>query len=75
MALRKIVLQEALPMVLLEVLSLDAVLDRVPESYIQAIFDSYLASRFVYRYGINPSQYAFFEFMAPYFERLGTAAE
>ena len=36
---------------------------QVPENYIRAIFGSYLASRFVYSYGINASQFAFFDFM------------
>jgi glutamate dehydrogenase len=36
---------------------------QVPDNYIRAIFGSYLASRFVYTYGINASQFAFFEFM------------
>jgi glutamate dehydrogenase len=36
---------------------------QVPDNYIRAIFGSYLASRFVYSYGINASQFAFFDFM------------
>jgi glutamate dehydrogenase len=33
---------------------------QVPDNYLRAIFGSYLASRFVYEYGINASQFAFF---------------
>jgi hypothetical protein len=33
----------------------------VPESYLRAIFGSHLASRFVYEFGNNPSQFAFFD--------------
>ena len=62
--LRRVVLNEALPPILLEKIGLDTLLKRVPESYVRAIFGSYLASRFVYQYGTNSvSQFAFFEFM------------
>jgi glutamate dehydrogenase len=33
---------------------------QVPENYLRAIFGSYLASRFIYKHGINASQVAFF---------------
>jgi glutamate dehydrogenase len=33
---------------------------QVPDNYLRAIFGSYLASRFVYSYGISASQFAFF---------------
>ncbi|KAL5039431.1 NAD-dependent glutamate dehydrogenase [Batrachochytrium dendrobatidis] len=69
--LRKVVLNEAFPKTLLEKVGLDTLLKRVPESYVKAIFGSFLASRFVYRYGVEPSQFAFFEFMAPYFAKSG----
>lgn len=69
--LRRIVLNEAFPRILLDKIGLDALLKRVPESYVKAIFGSYLASRFVYKYGTEPSQFAFFEFMAPYFAKIG----
>nr|KAJ3412067.1 NAD-dependent glutamate dehydrogenase [Polyrhizophydium stewartii] len=67
--LRRVVLREAFPKVLLDKLGIDALLKRVPESYVRAIFGSYLASRFIYKYGTEPSQFAFFEFMAPYFAK------
>ena len=69
--LRRIILSEAFPKLLLEKLGLDTLLKRVPENYVRAIFGSYLASRFVYQYGTEPSQFAFFEFMSPYFKKLG----
>jgi glutamate dehydrogenase len=68
--LRRVVLCEAFPPVLLQKVGLDNLLKRVPESYVKAIFGSYLASRFVYKYGCEPSQFAFFEFMAPYFSKI-----
>lgn len=69
MGLRKIVLQEALPKLLLERVGLGVLMTRIPNAYLKAIFSSFLASRFVYQAGVAPSQFAFFEFMAKYFER------
>ncbi|KAI1328480.1 NAD-specific glutamate dehydrogenase [Xylariaceae sp. FL0255] len=61
---RRSVLADALPKLLLEKVGLDAIIDRVPNSYLQAIFGSYLASRFVYEFGSQPSQFAFYDFMS-----------
>lgn len=62
-SLRKTIMQEALPVTLREQLGLDTILERVPVAYLKAIFGSYLASRFIYLYGIGSSQFAFFDFM------------
>jgi glutamate dehydrogenase len=69
-ALRRTVLRDAFPQLLLDRLGLDTLLERVPEPYVKAIFGSYLASKFVYKYGTNPSQFAFFEFMSPFFSKI-----
>ncbi|KAF2115576.1 NAD-specific glutamate dehydrogenase [Lophiotrema nucula] len=61
---RRSVLREALPSLLLETIGLDKLTERVPENYLRAIFGSYLASRFVYEYGISASQFSFFDFMS-----------
>jgi glutamate dehydrogenase len=58
---RKSVLAEALPRQLLQKIGLDKIMERVPDNYLRAIFGSYLASRFVYGYGISASQFAFFD--------------
>ncbi|KAJ3231548.1 NAD-dependent glutamate dehydrogenase [Chytriomyces hyalinus] len=68
--LRKLILTEAFPKLLIDKLGLDTLLERVPESYVRAIFGCFLASRFVYKYGASPSQFAFFEFLAPYFAQI-----
>ncbi|KAF9159656.1 NAD-dependent glutamate dehydrogenase [Actinomortierella ambigua] len=70
LALRKVVLEEAFPNLLLKQVGLDTLLKRVPENYVRAIFGAFLASRFVYKYGTEPSQFAFFEFMTPYFAKV-----
>ncbi|KAJ5779169.1 Glutamate/phenylalanine/leucine/valine dehydrogenase C-terminal [Penicillium paradoxum] len=62
-ALRRSVLGDALPRRLLDKIGLETILGRVPENYLRAIFGSYLASRFVYEYGNQPSQFSFFDFM------------
>jgi glutamate dehydrogenase len=71
--LRRAVMEEAFPDELVKEIGVEKLMERVPIPYIQAIFGSYLASRFVYSYGINPTQFAFFEFMAPYFAKVAKA--
>lgn len=44
--LRMIVLKEAFPKILLDKLGLETLLKRIPDTYVKAIFGSYLASRF-----------------------------
>jgi len=63
LALREKVLSEAIPIRLLELLGLETVSKRVPEAYIKAVFGAYLASRFIYKFGISASELSFFEFM------------
>ncbi|KAI1378371.1 NAD-specific glutamate dehydrogenase [Hypoxylon crocopeplum] len=59
--IRRAVLADALPKLLLDKIGLDTIISRVPDSYLRAIFGSYLASRFVYEFGSNPSQFAFYD--------------
>ncbi|RDA94556.1 hypothetical protein CP533_2728 [Ophiocordyceps camponoti-saundersi (nom. inval.)] len=54
--IRKDVLQDALPALLLEKIGLETIISRVPESYLRSIFGSYLASRFVYEFGSEPNK-------------------
>ncbi len=64
--LRRVVLAEAIPRKLQDLVGLDTILSQAPESYIRAIFCAYLSSRYVYKYGIDANEFAFFEFMEPY---------
>ena len=66
--LRHTILSHAIPQKLIELLGLDSILHRVPDTYIQAIFGAYLASRFVYKVGLDTNQMSFFEFMQPYIQ-------
>ena len=68
--LRKSVLKLAIPKKLQELVPLDEILSRVPESYIQAIFGAYLSSRYVYKCGLDANEFEFFEFMQPFIRNL-----
>lgn len=69
-ALRKVVLKELLPEELQSLAGgYDNLVKVCPESYLKACFSAYLSSRFVYRYGIDSNDFAFFEFMTPYTEK------
>ena len=59
--IRRSVLRDALPKLLLDKIGLDTIMQRVPETYLRSIFGSYLASRFVYQDGSEPSQFAFYD--------------
>ncbi|KAK0630569.1 NAD-specific glutamate dehydrogenase [Bombardia bombarda] len=62
--IRRSVLADALPNLLIEKIGLDTIIQRVPDPYLRAIFGSFLASRFVYEFGSSPSQFAFYDFMS-----------
>lgn len=61
--LREKVVRQHCPPILIEKFGLDTVMQRVPESYLKAIFGSQLASRFIYKYGIDAPEFAFFDYM------------
>lgn len=61
--LRRNVLTDYCPKVLLNLLGLDTILKRVPQNYLRAIFGAQLASRYVYEYGLDANEVAFFEFI------------
>ena len=46
-----------------ELVGLDTLLERLPEAYQQAVFGYYIASRYVYQYGMSGEEFAFFEYM------------
>lgn len=73
--IRNLVLSEACPPVLLELVGgVEGLCQRVPENYVRAIFGAYLASRYVYRYGLETNPFDFFEFVQPYFDKAKTAS-
>mmetsp|Transcript_110286 Transcript_110286/g.235549 ORF Transcript_110286/g.235549 Transcript_110286/m.235549 type:complete len:1061 (+) Transcript_110286:91-3273(+) len=62
-ALVSAVLEAAVPPQLLKRLGVSGVLQNVPPNYVGAIVASWVASRFVYEYGIDASEVSFFLFM------------
>jgi len=60
--LRNSVLKDAVPSLLTELVGgLDVLLERVPDNYMRAIFNKYLASRFIYTCGIAADHVAFYQ--------------
>lgn len=53
-----------LPSVLLEKIGFERLLQRLPESYKRALFASYLASRYVYKYGLDANEVNFTSFIS-----------
>jgi glutamate dehydrogenase len=62
--IRRKVLAKAFPKRLQELVGLDELINRLPEPYQQAVFGYYIASRYVYKYGLSGREFAFFEFMS-----------
>jgi len=63
---RDAVMKHAVPQRLQELVGLEEILQRVPENYLQAIFSCYIASRYVYKFGLTAPEPHFLSFMAPY---------
>ncbi|EGC37734.1 NAD+ dependent glutamate dehydrogenase [Dictyostelium purpureum] len=62
--LRRKIVSAACPKVLLNLLGVDKIMERVPVPYVKAIFGAYLASRFVYQYGLSSPEFAFYSFIS-----------
>eukprot|EP00128_Syssomonas_multiformis_P005272 Colp12_sorted_trinity150504_noHs@14272 len=67
--LRELIFDEYTPNVLLDLLDLKTIAQRVPDSYLRAIFGAFLSSRYVYQYGMDASPFTFFEYMQGYLAR------
>jgi len=52
-----------IPRVLVKEIGFTKILRRVPAAYLKAIFASQLASRYVYRYGLDANEVNFYEFL------------
>jgi len=57
------VLRECFPHVLQNLLGLDQIVKRLPQSYISATLSAHLASRYIYEFGLNPGEFSFFRFI------------
>ncbi|CAA7258824.1 unnamed protein product [Cyclocybe aegerita] len=56
------VMRRAIPKTLVDTVGLDTLLKRLPVPYQKALFSSWVASRFIYKYGVNGSSVDFFHF-------------
>jgi len=65
-ALFKKVIECCCPEVLIDQVGIEAVLERVPGTYLKAIFASRLASRFVYKHGLDANEVDFYAFLQQY---------
>ena len=61
--LKNAVISAHVPTPLLELLGIETILQRVPVSYLKAIFGASLASEFVYSCGLEAGEFGFYEFM------------
>ncbi|TFK63395.1 NAD-specific glutamate dehydrogenase [Pluteus cervinus] len=59
---RKGVMSRAIPKTLVDKVGLDTLFKRLPEPYQRALFSSWVASHFIYKYGVNGSSVDFFHF-------------
>lgn len=56
------VMRRAIPKTLVDRIGLETLLGRLPEAYQKALFSSWVASHFIYKYGVNASSVDFFHF-------------
>lgn len=61
--LRLAVMGHAIPKTLQKLRPLEEIVAHIPVNYARAMFNSWLASSFIYKYGLHPSEFAFFEFV------------
>ncbi|KAI0049429.1 NAD-specific glutamate dehydrogenase [Auriscalpium vulgare] len=59
---REGVMRRAIPKTLVDKIGLDTLLKRLPEPYQRALFSSWVASHFIYKYGVQGSSVDFFHF-------------
>ncbi|KAJ7083022.1 NADH-dependent glutamate dehydrogenase [Mycena epipterygia] len=59
---REGVIRRAVPKTLVQKVGLETLLERLPEPYQRALFSSWVASHFIYKYGVNGSSVDFFHF-------------
>ncbi|KAJ7243753.1 NAD-specific glutamate dehydrogenase [Mycena rebaudengoi] len=59
---REGVIRRAIPHTLVDKIGLETLLKRLPEPYQRALFSSWVASHFIYKYGVNGSSVDFFHF-------------
>jgi glutamate dehydrogenase len=74
-AVRHAVMRKAIPPTLLKLLPLETILQRLPEAYARALFGSFVASRYVYRNGLEVPETEFVTFLMKEFGLKLTASQ
>jgi len=59
---RRGAMKRAIPKTLVDQVGLDTILERLPVTYQRALFSSWVASHFIYKFGVNSSTIDFFYF-------------
>ncbi len=62
--LRKSVVEQHCPQALVKMIGIDEILKRVPQNYLHAIVASWLASHFIYEFGLNADEIDFHSFLS-----------
>lgn len=57
------ILHRALPNILLHKCGFDSIFNRVPQNYLRAVAATWVASRYIYKNGIEASEFSFYQFM------------
>ncbi|MBN1351600.1 NAD-glutamate dehydrogenase [candidate division KSB1 bacterium] len=63
-SLFKKVIAQHCPKILVETVSIETIMTRAPKNYLKAIFASWLASHFIYKYGLHADEIDFYEFLS-----------
>jgi glutamate dehydrogenase len=57
------ILKRALPNILINQCTFERIIARVPQNYLRAVAATWVASRYIYKYGIEASEFSFYQFM------------
>jgi hypothetical protein len=57
------ILRRALPNILLNQCGFDYIIQRVPQNYLRAVAATWVASRYIYKNGVDSSEFTFYQFM------------
>jgi len=61
--LKRAILKKALPKTLQDLLGLETIMGRLPEDYIRAVLGYYVASKYIYKVGLEGNEFQFYEYM------------
>lgn len=61
--LARTILRRALPNLLIHQCTFERIFARVPQNYLRAVAAAWVASRYIYKYGIEASEFSFYQFM------------